>query len=88
MYDNAVLGCGTCYFDCRFRVGRLPGNFKVVAQALGCFSSGFEGQNAFGAALARSWWTFTVGLFLGSFLASILGEAWRHWTKRRPDAIK
>ena len=33
MYDNAVLGCGTCDFDCRFRVSRLPGNFKVVTPA-------------------------------------------------------
>ena len=49
MYDNAVLGCGTCYFDCRFCVSRLPGNFKVITQILGCFSSGGEGQNAFGA---------------------------------------
>ncbi|CAK9000045.1 Trypsin-2, partial [Durusdinium trenchii] len=31
MYDNAVLGCGTCDFDCRFRVSRLPGNFKERA---------------------------------------------------------
>ena len=49
MVDNAVLGCGTCYFDCRFSVSRLPGNFKVITQILGCFSSGCEGQNAFGA---------------------------------------
>ena len=47
MYDNAVFGCGTCYFDCRFCISRLPGNFKVIAQILGCFASGCEGQNAF-----------------------------------------
>ena len=32
MYDNAVFGCGTCYFDYRFCISRLPGNFEVIAQ--------------------------------------------------------
>ena len=46
MYDNAVLGCGTCYFDCRFCIGLFSSNVKVVAQILGSFSSGRQGQNA------------------------------------------
>ena len=30
MYDNAVLGCGTCCFDCRFCIGLFPSNVKVA----------------------------------------------------------
>ena len=46
MYDNAVLGCGTCNFDCRFCIGLFPSNVKVITQILSSFSSGCKGQNA------------------------------------------
>ena len=92
MYDDAMPGCGACNFDGRFCVSLLPRHVKAVTQILGSFSGGREGQkNALVSCICPCQlifrYTRTVGLFLGSFLASTSAEAWHQWTKRRPEAI-
>ena len=46
VYNDAVPGSGTCYFDSRFCVGLGPNNFEIIPQVGGTFPGSGEGQYA------------------------------------------